>query len=456
MIPISVVNHTLAFFTAACLAAVAGATDPVFKCGALPMEGHGLAKSAAQADFVSGTRKVLVIRVGFPDAPFTNDSAAMAAVNDSVAQLYNGMSRAKFGWAFRMHPGVITAPKLKASYFGQGRQVNDSLIAFVNAKLTELGLKAGVDYQHFVVNHPRDTTLPYEGSSGYPNPDQWMNGTYRALVLGHEIGHGLGLPHAAGVEADAAIMPAHSGPPTQTESVEYGDRYDIMGDGGIKGHFNSIFKENFGWIDSSEIRVVNQSGTFRIFAHDQPGNAGKLMAIRLPTAGGFMSYYVEHRSQVTQAESTAPRGAEVRIWGYLPGPPAPQWSRTGILDMHPKSIAGTARGGNADFHDAALLTDETYPDRFGTFTLKTVAVGSHSTPADSWVDVQVAWGAVGIRISRGVSRNGGVASVVPVEALKAGVKASDLLGRSWLGVPTSQAPAALPPYGWRWSAREHR
>lgn len=411
-------------------------------CGAIPIAGHGLAKVAAQADFVTGTRKVLVIRLGFPDAPFTNDSAAMAAVNDSVAQLYNGMSRAKFGWAFKMHPGIITTPKLKSGYFGQGRQVNDSLIAFVNAKLTELGLKVGTDYHHFVVNHPRDTTLPYEGSSGYPNPDQWMNGTYRALVLGHEIGHGLGLPHAAGVEADAAIMPAHSGPPAQNETVEYGDRYDIMGDGGIKGHFNTIFKENFGWVDSSEIKAVNQSGTFRIYAHDQPGNAGKLMAIRLHTAGGFMSYYVEHRSQVTQVESTAPQGAEVRIWGYLPGPPAPQWSRTGILDMHPKSIAGTARGGNADFHDAALLTDETYPDRFGSFTLKTVAVGSHSTPADSWVDVQVNWGAVGIRLSRVDSRKGAASQVLALDGLQSGVRVLDLLGRAKPGGPGRSAEGA--------------
>ena len=55
--------------------------------------------------------------------------------------------------------------------------------------------------------------------------------------------------------------------------------------------------------------------------------------------------------------------------------------------------------------------------------------------------MQVSWGAVGIRASRDISRNGVKASVLTLDVLKAGVQGSDMLGRA------RQAGRQRPAYG---------
>lgn len=359
------------------------------RCGTPVKTLAALAKRSATAAPVKGQLKVLVIRLGFKDSAYKGDSTAIAAADAEIVSVYKDMSRNQFNYSFRILPGVLKTPNAASTYFGQGDQLNDKLIAFVNDKLKTLGLKAGVDYDRYVVNHPEVKSLPYEGSSGYPNPDQWIVGEYRAFTAAHELGHAIGLAHASGVEAGKAIVPSHSGELTDSEQVEYGDQFDIMGDGGIKGHFNIAFKEQLGWISPSEILDVSQSGLYRIFAHDVAGNEGKILAVRMKADKGEYDYYLEHRSMVTESQRNAPKSTEIRLWKYLPG--FPDWDRTGLLDMTPGSRS-TADDPNLDFSDAGLEVGKVYHDAFGKFTVTTMALGNGSTPADSWVDVNVHMG----------------------------------------------------------------
>jgi hypothetical protein len=376
---------------ASALAFALSAASPAhaLRCGAPMKKSAGLAKLAATPPAVKGTLKVLVIRLGFSDAAYKGDSAAIAAADDEIVAFYKAMSRNTFNYSFRILPGVLKTPNARKTYFGQGDQLNDKLIAYVNGKLASLGLKAGVDYDRYVVNHPDVPDLPYEGSSGYPNPDQWIVGTYRAFTAAHELGHGIGLAHASGVEGGKSIVPTHSGELTDSEQVEYGDGFDAMGDGGIQGQFNMAFKEQLGWVAASEILDVSQSGTYRVFSHDKAGNEGRILALRMAASGGKYSYYMDHRSTVTEAGRNAPKGVEIRLWNYMPG--FPDWDRTGLLDMSPGSRT-TSQDPGDDFIDAALEKGKTYHDAFGAFSVTVAALGTGTAPEDSWVDLSVQWG----------------------------------------------------------------
>mgnify|MGYP001820565351 CR=1 FL=1 len=66
-------------------------------------------------------------------------------------------------------------------------------------------------------------------------------------VFGHELGHNLGMHHAA------------------TPSSEYGDNTDIMGIGQNRlRQINAPHKEQMGWLPGIQIDTVNQSGTYDI------------------------------------------------------------------------------------------------------------------------------------------------------------------------------------------------
>jgi hypothetical protein len=100
--------------------------------------------------------------------------------------------------------------------------------------------------------------------------------------------------------------------------------------------------------------------------------------------------------------------------------------------MHPKTLTGPRP--NVDFHDAALLPGESYPDRFQSFTLKTLAVGTHATPAESWVDVEVVWGPPQTSLRRDFARGSAA-----LGANHGNGEVSDALGRSRTGTGPASA-----------------
>lgn len=119
---------------------------------------------------------------------------------------------------------------------------------------------------------------------GYENQD----------VLGHEMGHGFGLPHS-------------SGPYSQT----YDSKWDVMSGGGICSpldatygcvgvHTVSYHKDSLGWIPSSRKYLApnNSDQTITLERLAQSGSSGYLMA-QIPIAGSSTRFYtVEARNRV--------------------------------------------------------------------------------------------------------------------------------------------------------------
>lgn len=345
-----------------------------FACGVPEAELAALAKgsAAARASGVSGTLRILVLRAAFRDKANASDTAAMAAVNARVSAFYQDNSGGDLSLAFRFHPHVLKFPET-AQYYADDW---DRFTGYLKLKLAELALVKGRDYDRFVASFPA-LKLGWAGlSSGPTSGANYVNGDYHAAVVAHELGHALGLPHAEGLEAGRRTV----GSAQESESVDYGDPYDVMGRGGILGHFNSVFKQRLGWLGEGEIRDVAGGGAHRIHAHDNPGAGGAVLALRAPCGDGRRSYWIEYRTAYSSTYVNTRRTAGLRMQDYFSS------GRTALLDMTPES-----RVPEYDFNDAGLEVGREFRDPHGMFSVKVLGVNEGVWDKDGWVDVQVTW-----------------------------------------------------------------
>jgi hypothetical protein len=98
-------------------------------------------------------------------------------------------------------------------------------------------------------------------------------------VYAHELGHNLGMSHAA------------------TPSGEYGDTTDIMGIGGIGlRHLNSAHQNEMGWRSPTDNILITESGTYDIAPqslYESQALAPQILRIAIP--GTDQYYYIAYR-----------------------------------------------------------------------------------------------------------------------------------------------------------------
>jgi hypothetical protein len=342
--------------------------DQPFLCGNLNPS-LSLGKEAAIPAIrkkYTGSLKALIIRIGFPNAPFAVDTATLGKTNVTINKLYASMSRNTFQWNFSIHPQILAAPNNSTTYDSVGF---DNLQAWITAQIKSLNLKRGTDYDVYIAVFPQIPVL-WAGLSNLNDAD-WINGGYPAGVVAHELGHSLGLPHAHSIEAGTDIFGV---PGTVSQSNEYGNPYDVMGNGGSTGHFNVAYKWNIGWLDTAEVIEAKTPGTYRIYAHDNDGHKGRLAALRVPSGNASYAYWFEYRSGVTATR----QGALMAFTGFL-NKKTEDW----FLDTTP----GSRR--TSDETDGILSIGKDLQDKYGTTSFHIVAVNTGIWDKEGYVDVEV-------------------------------------------------------------------
>lgn len=248
---------------------------------------------------VAGEQKTIVIVANFLDqsvscsASDIQDRLFTDPVNLSVDDLYQEMSFGQLWFA-----GQVAGPY--TLNFDSASACNIAAWAdAADAAALSGGINIGA-YNRKVYVMPRSNPCGYIGVGTVGgNPSRsWIFRCDQGDCFAHELGHNLGMNHAA------------------TLTDEYGDTSDIMGYGGFGlRQINAPHQDQMGWLNPVQIQAVVNSGTYSIAPLELDSTqaaAPQILIIPKPDTGE--SYYLSYRQTIgfdANLASTYYRGLNV-------------------------------------------------------------------------------------------------------------------------------------------------
>jgi hypothetical protein len=331
----------------------------------------GPSRADELSPWTEGTKKLLFIRVDFPDRPGVpidrfgqtlTESFAQNLMDNPVNEFYVNNSYGKTSFVTTVTP-VIRMPQPQSVY------TRDSLFMLVTDARNaarEAGFETN-NYELDMVAFSQSALLDFSGISPIGNKGALINGNFTFKVVTHELGHAYGLLHANLWRTNDGTITGNGA------NVEYGDDFDMMGRGAAQAtHFNAQYKQSLDWLTQENVKTITQPGIYRVFAYDTtaPLPQGiRALKIKKDTA---KDYWIEFRQLLTNYPNLM-NGALVR-WDY----PSDFFRRqTQMLDMNPATQS---------LDDSALLIGQTFADEAGG--IKITVLGKGNTMPES-LDIKV-------------------------------------------------------------------
>lgn len=341
----------------------------------------------AAYDTTTGAKTALFIMVDFSDAPGQPfDAGALEQVVDNDCN--DGLIRYSYNQTNMngtVHGTVYRMPSAKATYVGapgnpdddnHSQLHDDAVAAYVNDGNPDPF--ANYDTVCVVMT---DIGFTWSGLGAIGGQQMWLHNSISAENILHEFGHNYGLRHANywvhNYTNPNSTNPVDPGGANE----EYGDLYDLMGDGNVAdGHFSPAHKIHLGWIPGSDWEDLSNSGhngTYRITRFDDKNATGR-RGLRINKSATGDHYWVGYRRDYSELESFA-NGAYLS-WERAGGDPAR--NQCWLVDTTPLSANGKA--------DSPITLGRTYSDTASDVHITAVAVGG-SAP-NEWLDVTVNFG----------------------------------------------------------------
>ncbi|MEI7775752.1 MAG: PKD domain-containing protein, partial [Verrucomicrobiota bacterium] len=287
--------------------------------------------------------------------------------------------------------------KFRATKYGGDENINIGTSAEVGVLGGDLG-----DYDivgvTFVDIGCYGNGVKIAGFASVGGGDFWMQGNNDAKVYVHEMGHVYGLGHSNFWQVAAGTSSAVG----DGAEKDYGDPYDVMGDGSLpNGHFHPQAKQKLGWISSSDSASATTpqwqdatalgSNVYRIYQIDSELTTGTLRGVRLTkgttvTGGTSTSeyYWVAYRPTNTDNQHLT-QGAYL-LWERYPS--VNSQDKCMLIDTTPLT-SGTASLGSTTVGkaDSGLDVGRTYSD--ATARVHVTPVGYGGSSYNKYLDVQI-------------------------------------------------------------------
>jgi hypothetical protein len=328
------------------------------------------AAPAAQAAVSAGVHSVLVVIAKPPGGGSSSyvPSALATTVNGAISTYWSTVTGGAVSFNATAYPSVVATTNAPCNGNGDVSSSN----AFWNEVKSRTGFATDSTH-HLVVYFPKYTACGgIAGLGSVGGGVVWSNGYavgYQGVgVIGHELGHNLGLGHSQLLDCSVGGVRVLDADPAGCSARSYADTNDIMGiSWNNQGFLNAVHLRTLGLVASGGQVTPTDNGTVTLVPIE---NATGQRVLTLSDGG---THYV--------VELRRPVGRDTWLTTY------PAWGSSGVTvrrEFDP--VAGT---GFSPIESYLLDGDPSTADAgFGSM--------SNALPVDTWLDLD--GGKLGIRV----------------------------------------------------------
>ncbi|WP_221322842.1 hypothetical protein [Actinoplanes sp. L3-i22] len=258
--------------------------------------------SIASNATVSGTHHLVIVPVFWQsgtDQTTVPTADAFATTTANVDKYFDTVSAG----AIRFTLDRVTAPR-KVAVTGCDTKTLES---------TARGIAGSVpqdQFHHIVVYYPRESSCGFAGLGYVGAGFIWLNGYSTTQVLGHELGHNLGLWHSDGYHCWSDSARQTQVPLSENCQVEgYADPWDLMGSRAT-GELTAAHLDQLGVLGGGGTQAAT-AGKATILAPLSGGSGLRQLTYR----SGTRTYFLEYRDggRLDQSLTAAGTGLAVRF-----------------------------------------------------------------------------------------------------------------------------------------------